>query len=83
MGCETYSSSVDVVAIKNYLKKVFDTLTDIDLEDELKLRVATKLSDKSAATWWDKLKLLSNTPVTWDLFVQDFNEQYYTRFQRD
>ena len=51
LGCETFSGSVDVVAAKNWLKKVFDTLTDMELNEELKLRVATRLFDKSAAIW--------------------------------
>ena len=39
--------------------------------------------DKSAITWWDNLKLRTPTPVTWDMFVQEFNDQFYTRFYRD
>ena len=55
----------------------------MELDDELKLRVATRLIDKNATTWWDNLKLRSTAPVIWDLFVQEFNEQYYTHFHRD
>ena len=58
-------------------------MIDMELEDRLKLKVATKLMDKSAATWWDNLKLRTSIPITWDLFVQEFNDQYYTRFHRD
>ena len=68
------SSTVYTVAAKNWLKKVSDTLMDMDLDDELRLRVATRLIDKSIVTWWDNLKLQHNTSVTWDLFVQEFNE---------
>ena len=32
-------------------------MVDIELEDNLKLNVATRLMDKSAATWWENLKL--------------------------
>ena len=46
MGCETFLSIVDVVAKKNWLKRVSDTLIDMELDDELKLRIATKLIDK-------------------------------------
>ena len=53
------------------------------LDDELKLRGATKLINKSATTWWDNLKLRSTAPVTWNLFLQEFNEQYYTHFHKD
>ena len=68
-GCETCSSTVDAVAAKNWLKRVFDTLTNIKLDNELKQRVATRLIDKSVVTWWDNLMLRSTTRVTWDLFV--------------
>ena len=50
LGCEIFSGSVDAVVAKNWLKRVFDTLTDMELDDDLKLRVATRLMDKSAAT---------------------------------
>ena len=42
----------------------------MELNGELKLKVATKLIDKSAATWWDNLKFQASTQMTWDLFVQ-------------
>ena len=51
LGCETFSGTVDVVVAKNWLKRVIDTLTDMELNDSLKLKVATRLMDKSAATW--------------------------------
>ena len=50
VGCETFSDTVDAIAAKNQLKKVSDILTDIKLDDELKLRVATRLMDMSAVT---------------------------------
>ena len=55
--------------VRNWLKRVSDTLTDIKLDDNLKLRMTTKLIDKNAAIWWDNLKLPATTPVTWDMFV--------------
>ena len=64
LGCETFSSTVDAVAMKNWLNRVLDILTDMELNDELKLRVATKLIDKSLTTWWDNLKLRSIAPMT-------------------
>ena len=54
---------------KNWLKRVSDTLTDMELDDELKLRMTTKLLDKSVAIWWDNLKLRSTAPVAWNYFV--------------
>ena len=69
LGCETFSGTVDAVVAKNWLKRVTDTLTDMELDDSLKLKVATRLMDKSAVTWWDNLKLRISTPITWELFV--------------
>ena len=60
-----------------------DTLIDMELDDDLKLRVATRLINKSATTWWDNLKLRVTTPVIMDMFVREFNEQFYTRFYRN
>ena len=51
LGCEIFSGTVDAVVARNWLKRVSDTLNDIELDDELKLKVATRLIDKSAATW--------------------------------
>ena len=51
LGCETFSGTVDAVVGKNWLKSISDTLIDMKLDDELKLRVATRLMDKSVVTW--------------------------------
>ena len=83
LGCETFSRTVDAVVARNWLKRVSDTLTNMELNEELKLRVVTRLIDKSASTWWDNLKLRATTLVTWDMFVREFIEQFYTRFHRD
>ena len=65
------------------MKKIEDTMVDMELEDNLKLKVTTKLMDKSAATWLENLKFRTIVPITWELFVREFNDQYYTRFHRD
>ena len=58
-------------------------MIDMELDDELKLRVAIKLIDKSAIVWLDILKFRSNTLMTWNYFVWEFIEQYYSHFHRD
>ena len=50
LGCETFSGSIDAVVAINWLKRVFNILIDMELDDELKLSVATRLIDKSATT---------------------------------
>ena len=69
LGCQTFSGSIDAIVAKNWMKKVTDTMVDMELEDNLKLRVATRLMDKSATTWWDNLKLYTTVLITWELFV--------------
>ena len=64
LGCETFSGTIDAIVAKNWLKKIFDTLTDVELDDSLKLKVATRLMNKSTATWWDYFKLRISTPIT-------------------
>ena len=51
LGCKTFSDTIDVVAVKNWLKRDSNTLTNMELDDKLKLRVSTKLINKSIATW--------------------------------
>ena len=58
-------------------------MVDMELEDTLKLIVATRLLDQSAATWWENLKFHISVPITWELFVREFNDQYYTHFHQD
>ena len=74
LGCQTFSGSVDAIVVKNWIKKVSDTIVDMELEDTLKLRVATRLLDQSAATWWENLKLRTSVPIIWELFVREFND---------
>ena len=50
LGYKTFSGTIDAVTTKNWLQRVFDTLTNMKLDDELKLRVVTRLMDKSATT---------------------------------
>ena len=69
---------MDVVAAKNWLKRILNTLTDMELDDKLKLRVVTRLMDKRVVVWWDNLKLCSTILMTLNYFVHEFNEQYYT-----
>ena len=69
LGCETFFGTVHAVAVNNWLKRVLNKLIDMELDDELKLRVATGLMDKNAATLLNNLKLHSTPLMTWNYFV--------------
>ena len=45
------SGSVDAIVAKNWMKKITVTIIDMELEDNLKIKVVTRLMDKSVATW--------------------------------
>ena len=74
LGCQTFFGTVDAIVAKYWIKKVSDTMVDMELEDTLKLRVATRLLDQSAAIWWENLKLRTFVPITCELFVREFND---------
>ena len=69
LGCQTFSGFVDAIVAKNWMKKVSDTMVDMELDDTLKLKVVTRLLDQSATTWWENLKPRTTVPITWELFV--------------
>ena len=50
LGCQTFSGSIDAIVAKNWMKRITDTMVDMELEDNLKLKVATRLMDKSVVT---------------------------------
>ena len=64
LGYETFFGTLDLIIAKNWLKRALDILTNMELDDELKLRVATRFLDKSVVVWWENLKLHSTTLVT-------------------
>ena len=49
---------------KNWMKKITDTMIDMELEDGLKLKVVARLMDRSATTLWENLKLHTVVPIT-------------------
>ena len=83
LGCQTFSETVDDIVAKNWIKKISDTMVNMELDDTLKLKVATRLLDQSATTWWENFKLRTSVPIISELFVREFNDQYYTHFHRD
>ncbi|WRX29419.1 Retrotransposon gag domain - like 10 [Theobroma cacao] len=62
--------------------QVSETLADMGLDDEMKLKVATRLFEKRTRTWWNSVKFRSSIPLTWMDFVREFDGQYYTYFHQ-
>lgn len=83
LGCNSFDGATDARAAKEWLKRVLTTFEDMGIEDDLKLKVAVRLLQSRASTWWETLKGRSDDPLTWSDFLREFDEEYYTRFHRD
>ncbi|CAH9111659.1 unnamed protein product [Cuscuta europaea] len=53
----------------------------MQLPPHMKLRVATRLLEGMASTWWDGTKGKYGEAVTWENFRQEFISQYYSDFE--
>ncbi|OMO53166.1 Retroviral aspartyl protease [Corchorus olitorius] len=42
MGCETFAGTLDVTVAKNWIKHVSEMMIDMDIDDEMKLKVVTR-----------------------------------------
>ena len=49
LGCSTFDGTCDAIVAKNWLRKATTTLEDMG-DDEMKLKVATRLLEKIAET---------------------------------
>ena len=67
---------------KDWINQVSETLSDMGLDDDMKLLVATRLLEKRARTWWNSVKSRSTTPQTWPDFLREFDGQYFTYFHQ-
>ncbi|EOX94025.1 Gag protease polyprotein [Theobroma cacao] len=62
--------------------QVSKILTDMRLDDDIKLMIATRLLEMRAHTWWNSMKSRSTTTLTWLDFLRKFDCQYYTYFHK-
>ncbi|CAH9080285.1 unnamed protein product [Cuscuta europaea] len=53
----------------------------MQLPPHMKVRVATRLLEGMASTWWDGTKGKYGEAVTWENFRQEFFSQYYSDFE--
>ncbi|EOY04213.1 Gag protease polyprotein [Theobroma cacao] len=82
LGCVSFVGELDATAAKDWINQVSETLSDMRLEDEMKLIVATRLLEKRARTWWNSVKSRSTILLTWSDFLREFDSQYYTHFHQ-
>ncbi|EOY26216.1 Gag protease polyprotein [Theobroma cacao] len=82
LGCVSFTGELDATVAKDWINQVSETLSDMKLNDDMKLMVATRLLEKRARTWWNSVKSRSATPQTWSDFLREFDGQYFTYFHQ-
>ncbi|WRX10265.1 Reverse transcriptase domain - like 10 [Theobroma cacao] len=80
--CVSFTGELDATMAKDWINQVLETLSDIRLDDDMKLMVATRLLEKRARTWWNSVKSRSTTSQTWFDFLREFDGQYFTYFHQ-
>ncbi|EOY00139.1 Gag protease polyprotein, putative [Theobroma cacao] len=73
LGCVSFTSDLDATAAKDWIIQVLETLSDMRLDDDIKLMVTTRLLEKRAHTWWNSVKSRSTTLLTWSNFLREFD----------
>jgi hypothetical protein len=61
MGCEFFFGEADAEVVVRWLRKVEDTLEEIQVVQELRERCATQLLSDRAHSWWDTVR--SRRPI--------------------
>lgn len=83
LGYSSFDSISVAMDAKEWLKRVIATFDDMVLNDELRLKVATRLLEGRARVLWDNLKSRSRTVLTCLEFQEEFDEEYSTHFHKD
>ncbi|WRX24309.1 Retrotransposon gag domain - like 10 [Theobroma cacao] len=82
LGCMSFKGELDATVAKDWINQVSETLSDMRLDDYMKLMVAMTLLEKRARTWWNSVKSRFTTPQTWSDFLREFDGQYFTYFHQ-
>ncbi|EOY00084.1 Gag protease polyprotein [Theobroma cacao] len=56
LGYVSFTGELDPTIAKDWINQVSETLSDMRLEDDMKLIVATRLLEKRARTWWNSMR---------------------------
>ncbi|EOY03313.1 Gag protease polyprotein [Theobroma cacao] len=56
LGCVSFTGELDATVAKDWINQVSETFSDMRLDDDMKLMVATRLLEKRARTWWNSAK---------------------------
>ncbi|CAH9081223.1 unnamed protein product, partial [Cuscuta epithymum] len=81
LGCKPFDGTGDISVAAEWIKRFNEAALDMQLPPIMKLRVATRLLEGMASTWWDGVKGKYGEAVTWENFRQEFFNQYYSDFE--
>ncbi|CAH9091624.1 unnamed protein product [Cuscuta epithymum] len=81
LGCKPFDGTGDISVAAEWIKRFNEAALDMELPPIMKLRVATRLLEGMASTWWDGVKGKYGETVTWENFRQEFFNQYYSDFE--
>ncbi|CAH9113828.1 unnamed protein product [Cuscuta epithymum] len=81
LGCKPFDGTGDISVAAEWIKRFNEAALDMQLPPIMKLRVATRLLEGMASTWWDGVKGKYGEAVTWEDFRQEFFNQYYSDFE--
>ncbi|CAH9143139.1 unnamed protein product [Cuscuta epithymum] len=81
LGCKPFDGTGDISIAAEWIKRFNEAALDMQLPPNMKMRVATRLLEGMASTWWDGVKGKYGENVTWENFRQEFFNQYYSDFE--
>ncbi|OMP08851.1 Retroviral aspartyl protease [Corchorus olitorius] len=82
LGVTTFLGKKDTITAKDWLDSVIDAFDDLELEDSDRVKIASRLLDEDAKTWWVSVKDRVGGPITWENFLSEFNKEYYSKFEK-
>ncbi|CAH9132716.1 unnamed protein product [Cuscuta epithymum] len=81
LGCKPFNGAGDISVAAEWIKRLNEAALDMQLTPEFKVRVAVRLLEGMASTWWDGAKGKYGNTVTWENFREEFFAQYYSDFE--
>ncbi|GMN30253.1 hypothetical protein TIFTF001_047997 [Ficus carica] len=78
MKLKEFNGSTDPLVAQGWLKSIELVLNFMDLTDNEKVKCASNCLMDDARIWWEGIELSRDiSQVTWEDFIQEFNEQYF------
>ncbi|GMN32634.1 hypothetical protein TIFTF001_046615 [Ficus carica] len=81
MKPKEFNDSTDPLVAQGWLKSIELVLNFMDLTDNEKVKCASYCLMDDARIWWEGIELSRDiSQMTWEDFVQEFNEQYFNMY---